>query len=336
MQTETVFEGLKRFNYQIDKLEMLLALAAPSKTPALTLFKSNARQVLFYLEALSRIYKNLHNKKRFERMLLAFKTLEDQLGKIDYYDSYIEEFTTQENFPKVLLDHLTTHYHQELENLDKILKIELWIDENQTKLNTIKTELLDASWKSIDKDRKKIAKFLIDEIDEIEEDYKTGALNFKDLEHGVHEFRRQIRWISIYALVLNGLIQLKPAVEIKPELERYLTKETLESPFNKLPETKEGVTPININAAYFYALSWLIAKGGDLKDEGLRIICLETTIKETAFVEDSKIKEATKNLAINNHQSPSKIKEEMKLLADYFMLDVKVLSHIKSDIRDAI
>ncbi|TKB95971.1 hypothetical protein [Pedobacter cryophilus] len=336
MQTETIFEGLKRFNYQIDKLEILLILAAKSKNPALSLYNSKARPVVFNLEALSRIYKNLHNKKRFERMQLAFKTLEDQLGKIDYYESYIKEFTVQENFPKVLLDNLTNHYHQEIENLDKILKNEQWIDENQTKLNIIKKELADASWKSAEKDRKKIAKFLIEEIDEIEDDYKTGALNFADLEHGVHEFRRQIRWISIYALVLNGLIQLKPAEEIKPELERYLTKETINSPFNKLPEAKEGVAPIYIDTSYFYALSWLIAKGGDLKDEGLRIICLETTIKETAFVEESKIKEATKILAINNHQSPSKIKAEMKILADYFMLDVKVLSHIKNDIGDAI
>lgn len=336
MQTETIFEGLKRFNHQIDKLEILLVLATATKNPALTLYKSKSRQVLFNLEALCRIYKNLHNKKRFERMLLAFKTLEDQLGKIDYYDSYIEEFIPQANFPKVLLDNLTSHYHQELENLDKILKNERWIDEDQTKLNTIKMELAAASWKSAKKDRKKITKFLIEEIDKIEEDYKNEVLNFADLEHGVHEFRRQIRWISIYALVLNGLIQLKPELEIKPELEKYLTKETIDNPFNILPEAKEGIEPIYINASYFYALSWLIAKVGDLKDEGLRIICLETALKETAFVEERKIKKETKILARNNHQSPSKIKKEMKILADYFMFKAQVLSHIKSDIGDAI
>ena len=336
MKAESSFEGLKRFKLQINKLENLLALAAQSKTPALTLYQSAARPIVFNLEALSRIYKNLHNKKRFERMLLAFKVLEDQLGKIDYYSAYIKEFTTQENFPEVLLQNLIAHYQQELENLDAILTNEQWIDEHQTKLNTVKIELENADWKVAEKDRKKIVQFLIEEINEIEEEYKTGVLNFNDLEHGVHEFRRQIRWISIYALVLEGLIQLKPAKVIEPELERYLTKETINSPFNKLPEIKEGVQPIYLTSSYFYALSWLIAKGGDLKDEGLRIICLETIIKETAFVDDSKIKETTKILAINNHQSPSKIKEEMKILADYFMLEVKVLTRLKSDIENAI
>ncbi len=333
MKNELEYDGYKRFNNQIIKLESLLDLAFQSQNPALSLYKSSARSVLFYLEALCRLYKNMHNRNRFEKLLDDFKSLEDQLGKIDYYDAFIKEFTAQKNFPNALLNNLKEHYNSELKKLEEILCEKQWIDKEKTKLGIIQKKLKDASWKSTKKDSKEIAKIIIKDIDEIESDYKSEKLNFKTLENGVHEYRRQIRWISIYAQVLDGLIQLKASDKPLPELDRYLTPEILNSPFNILPKEKEGLKPIYIELGYFYALSWLVSESGKLKDEGLRIICIEETIKETGFVEDSKHKELTKSLAINSHKSPKQIKEEMKVIAEYFMSNVKVLSHIKQNIE---
>ena len=96
-------EGLDRFRIQLDKLELILTDIKSVKERALALYQSPARQILFYLQALTHIYEEMHNRKRFEKMRLAFKSLEDQLGKVDYYDGFIKEFSVQENFQKISL-----------------------------------------------------------------------------------------------------------------------------------------------------------------------------------------------------------------------------------------
>jgi hypothetical protein len=330
------FDGLNRFNLQIEIFENLLQKAAESKEPAVVLFQSNARQALFCLEALARIYKGIHNKKRFERMRLMFKSLEDQLGKIDYYYAYINEFSAQKNFPDILLNNLNQHYKHELLILESMLLNDGWLNENNSILAIIKEELETADWLNSKKEKTEIGKSIIGQIEEIEDKYDAGILNFNDLEHGLHEFRRQLRWISIYAQALNGLVQLKIIENSHAKMDIYLTKEVILNPYNKMPPLLIKINPIIIQSANFYSLSWLITESGNLKDEGLRIICIENAIKETALVFEKDLKKKTKQLAINNHRSPRQIKEEMEILADNFIHEAKVLHRIKRDIKRSI
>ena len=74
--------------------------------PALFLYQNNARTPLFMLEGLSKMYIDIHNKKRFSKLKEHFKLLEDGLGAIDYYDAIAKNFTTNKNFPKNILQYL--------------------------------------------------------------------------------------------------------------------------------------------------------------------------------------------------------------------------------------
>ncbi len=329
-------EGLTRFQIQLDKLEQILNTLPNTAECALTFYKSPARQYLFYLEALTHIYKMMHNKKRFERMRISFKSLEDQLGKIDYYDGFIKEFSVQDDFPPILLDCLRQHYNKELTNLDVMLKKDDWINADKSKLNSIRSELLHADWLSGTEESNAIGKTIIDMIEIIKSDYHSGKLNFKDIENGVHKFRREVRWISIYAQALNGLIQLKPVDAPGPDLATYQTNEVLESPFNVLPVSARGIQPIYIEAPVFYALSWIIAESGRLKDSGLRILILEDAIRETHFVHEKEVKATTRTLAVKSNTSLKEIKSTMKIMADKFIDQDKVPDRIMSDIRHSI
>ncbi|MBK9985334.1 MAG: hypothetical protein IPP15_23845 [Saprospiraceae bacterium] len=329
-------EGLSRFQIQLDKLEQILNTLPNTAECALTFYKSSARQYLFYLEALTHIYKMMHNKKRFERMRISFKSLEDQLGKVDYYDGFIKEFSVQDGFPPILLDCLKQHFNKELTNLDVMLKKDGWINTEESKVKTIKSELLDCDWISDIEEHKAIGKTIIDMIEIIKSDYHTDKLNFKDIENGVHKFRREVRWISIYAQALDGLIQLKPVNSPAPELTTYQTKEVLESPFNVLPALTRGIQPIYIDAPVFYALSWIIAESGRLKDSGLRILILEDAIRETHYVKEKEVKATTRTLAVKSNISLKEIKSTMKIMADKFIDQDKVLDKIINDIRHSI
>ncbi len=329
-------EGLHRFQVYLAKLDQIFKTLPSSGDRALTLYQSPARQYLFYLEALTHVYELLHNHKRFERMRLWFKSLEDQLGKIDYFDGFIKEFSAQENFPTALLDRLRFHKSRELSILDDQLKKDGWLNKENGILSTIESELPDADWKTNPEEKKAIGGVIINVIDKIKADYHSGKLNFNDIENGVHEFRRQVRWISIYAQALDGLIQLNEIKIPEPKLVKYLTKEVLESPFNKLPPPRKGVDPIYIEGPHFYALSWLIAEAGRLKDNGLRIILIEDLIRETGYTHEKNLKQVTKSLAIKSTQSLREIKESMKEVADKFIHHDKVLDRIEADIRASI
>lgn len=336
MKSTATSPGFNLFKLQLDQLEKMLKKASQSKNPALTLYQTPARQILFYLQALSRIYKKIHNEKRFERMRLTFRSIENQLGKIDYYDAFIKEFSKQKNFPETLTNQLKKHYNEELSILNGMLKNDGWLNSKSLKLAKIKEDLKTAKWESELLDRKSVGKMLIKNINKIKEKYTSGELNFNEIELGVHEFRRQIRWISIYAQVLNGLIQLKKVNPIDSKIKKYLTKEILSSPFNKLPSPKKGIKPIYIQESAFYALSWLIAQSGKLKDLGLKTICLDHTLIETNFSTKKEIKRVYEQLKVDSLNTPKHVKKEMKILADDFIHNAKILTIIQKDIQDSI
>ncbi len=331
MKNKPVPEGYNRFQIHLNTLNDTLEAAQLSNEPALFIFKSNARQSLFYLQALVRIYKEIHNKKRFEKMRLAFKMLEDQLGKIDYYDGFVKLFSKNKAVPKSIIQNLKQHYNLELNNLNELLIEYNWINAEKPKIANIQNELATASWKKVEEERSAIAQVFIKHIEEIEYKYEIGILNFNDLEHGVHEFRRQLHWISIYAQALNGLIQLKPIENVHPSLNTYLTKSVLESPFNKMPEVASISKSICFQSASFYALSWMIAESGQLKDEGLSTFCLETAMAELGMSK-TEIQDLFKKILVNTKRSPKQVKEEMEVITDTFLYGAKVLFRLKRDI----
>ncbi|MFC5284222.1 hypothetical protein [Pedobacter alpinus] len=321
--------GFKRFEKQLEKLDAILSSAKASENSTILFYKSDARQVLFYLEALSRLYKNIHNKNLFDGLKDEFKCLEDQLGKIDYYENYQKELASIPNFPTKLLEHLQKHHQIALEKLGNLLKDDDWF---KTKLKDISSELSKADWLKPKEERKEIAKEIFKEIKDIEKDYETGKLNFNYLEEGVHEFRRQIRWISIYAQALDGVIQLKPD-DLAEKLRIYLTKEVVGSKFIVMPTADGSPETIQLSQSAFYALSWMIARIGDLKDEGLKLICVEECMREINYLPEEEIQDAAKKLIPNLKITPKQIKIEMKTLVDKFINDDKVLAILRNDLK---
>jgi hypothetical protein len=107
------------------------------------------------------------------------------------------------------------------------------------------------------------------------------------MEADVHELRRKIRWLSIYPQALQGCIQLSKNKKIPAYLNKYLTKEIITSPFNKMPDAGNCHYFLMLDGNHFYALSWMIAKLGNLKDNGLQIIALREALQQTAGMNES-------------------------------------------------
>jgi hypothetical protein len=270
--------GKSRFLYYLNKVETILDNAATSENPALVAYKEDLRTPFFMLEALSRLYKKIYSHKKLTKLNEHFKDIEDALGGIDYYDGFYQQFLQQKNIPARITGFIKDQRDEKTQDLNDLLKEEKWIGKNKNRVSKIKKDLDQINWFDEKHDSQAILDVYQDDIDKVIKKYKVKKLEFKDVENDVHELRRRVRWLSIYPQALRGLMQLKQNVEPPDFLKKYLTPEVLNSPFNVLPDGSGLQSHIMLNNNYFYALSWIIAELGKLKDSGLKILLLEDSI----------------------------------------------------------
>ena len=276
-------KGQQRFEYYLNQLQELLVKSAKQKNPALWLYQNNARTPLFMLEALSELYGSMHNKKKFGKLKEQFKLLEDTIGGIDYYDSYAKEFVGNKKIPAAITSYLQAQSREKIQSLNEILKEKKWLSEEKTRVEKIKKKLKKADWQNEKDDVKSIHQFYITAIHEILEFINKTDFHFVDVENDVHELRRKIRWLSIYPQALLGCIQLsKPKTKAPDFLAKYLTKAITGSKYNIMPDAADQKQFLLFDQNRFYALSWMIAELGTLKDNGLKVEAVKEAILQTS------------------------------------------------------
>lgn len=279
-QTDT--NGLARFEFFLGKLETLLSDAAEQADPSFFLHQNGARTQVFMLEGLAKLYGGLHNEKRFAKIKAHFKLLEDGLGAIDYYDGFAKQFSQDKTVPSAVTNLVTSKGVERAAAMNGLLTQNGWIGKDADRIAKIRKKLRDADWLDDKHEIKAIETFYRESIGTINAFAKTYRRGFTELESQVHELRRKIRWLSIYPQALQGCIQLTDTASNDKSVAKYLTPEIVNSPFNKMPGSATNRCLLRLNRDYFFALSWMIAELGKLKDEGLRFVVLNEAGNEAA------------------------------------------------------
>ena len=275
--------GQLRFEYFLNQLEVLLAKSSNQKNPALWLYQNNARTPLFMLEGLAKLYSNIHNKNKFEKLKTHFKLLEDTIGKVDYYDAFAKEFLANKKIPPVITSYLQAQSREKIQSLNEILTEKEWLGDDNTRIKKIRKKLSNADWQDEKEDVKSIQEFYMTAINKILEFINEKNFHFTDIENDVHEFRRMLRWLSIYPRVLQGCIQLGKSKTAAPRfLSKYLTKAITTSSYNVMPDAGDLKYFLIFDQNRFYAISWLIAELGNLKDSGLKVEVIKEAILQTS------------------------------------------------------
>ena len=206
-------QGQQRFERYIIQVEALLAQANQTEQPAMFLYQNDARTPFFMLEALSKLYAEMHNKKKFDKIKTWAKELEDGIGAIDFYDHAIKEFKQQQAIPVAAMAYLNERLVQAISFLDKLLIDKKWIGDNPRITKKIRKKLNEIDWKKEKKECKLAVKQLQSSCEDIVAFLEKRANGFTEMENEVHELRRELRWLSIYAKASNGLIQLADTFE---------------------------------------------------------------------------------------------------------------------------
>lgn len=257
---------LNPFLFYSKQLQSLLAKASKQKNPALWLYKNDIRTVLFMLEALTRLHDKAFNQKIFNKWNKRFKKLEDIFGKIDEYISIENELRTNKRVSKEAFKYFKVNSDNYIQKCNQRLIEKSWLN-NKLLLFDKKLNNFDCTGEHLSK----LKNSILNEIDTIIRFVEKIDCCFTKLEEEVHELRRKLRWLSIYAQALNGLIQLNQLTKKSKFSSIYFTKEILNSSYNKLPVKPKNVTFIEFDTNSFFALSWIIKELGNLKDTGLNI-----------------------------------------------------------------
>jgi hypothetical protein len=266
----------------------LLTKSKKSKNPAMYLYQNGARNMLFQLEGLMRIYRFVSEKKKYNGYYKEFKALEDTLGAIDYAVTMQEEFQNQSSLKKVSQVLFKGMLDEECGFLNDVLASKGFGDKNH--FSDLSSMVQEDSKLEIDTVVHGTALLIGKELTKVLKGLEKGDYDFDDLEAGLHELRRKIRWTSIYAQVLHGHIQLHKSDKIPASYKTYCTKSITSSPYNKMAKAPTKGLQLTIEAHHFYALSYLIGTLGELKDIGQRCLVFEelmnaAQIKDTAATE---------------------------------------------------
>lgn len=332
MQQRKLTSGHRRFLNNLNLLEQLIRKSKSSKHPEMYLYQNGMRNMLFRLEGLSRMYRTVVDKKTFNKQYASYKLLEDALAQVDYYDGFLKEFQAQKEIPVSGVKYLETKKMKAFEDFRKLTDQYFLPQKEQPFFETTKAVLQNLEWVTDEKERKKIIKFIVKQIKKFIKDYKEGDFNLSDLENGLHEFRRKLRWFSIYFAALDGMIQLKKVSVYDDTLKKYMTDEVLKSPFNQFPKPAKGVKPVYITAPVYYALNWMINEMGVMKDDGLRAILLKEVIRNTGIRNSESIKKMETKILAKNKYKLNQITQRAELVAAQFMSVDRIPERLKREL----
>jgi len=287
-------KGISTFNFFLSKLDLLLREAEKQDNPGWWLYKNDARTPAFMLEGLARLYKQVEDEEKgIKKIKEDFKLLEDAIGSIDYYDNLANDLGKIPSVDKKYSTYLRNRSDDKVSELNSLLSNRKWTGHKENRIMRCQEKLKKVKWNDEREDINGFRKYYREEISEINDfiDSRNGV--FTKMEEEVHEFRRKIRWLSIYPRALNGAIQLSGSIEDKPELQNYFTQEIIQSPYNTMPLPEGRKEILYLSKPDFFALSWMIAAIGKLKDQGLNILGLAEAITSLDDIdEEQAIKKA--------------------------------------------
>jgi len=268
------------FDIYLNKVEALLNKSIKQKNSGVWLYQNDLRTPMFMLEALSKLYANLLSKKKFTKHKERYKRLEDLLGACNYYDSFTKQFESNKKISNEIKDFFKLKYSDCIVALNLELELEGWLPKNY-RIEKIRKKLSEVEWLAEEDEIFEFYNYYKTEIYDLNVKVNSNEFNFSDVEIHLHELRRKLRWLSIYAQALQGSVQL---IDTKPKdknLSKYLTPNIVSSKFNVMPDAGQKSNFLILEKSYFHALSWVIFELGILKDDGLKVIALRDAIKVT-------------------------------------------------------
>ena len=274
--------GKKRIQFFMDLLSNNLdaALQAYKDNPAqpfgFYVHLHDCRTPLFKIQALARILdrKKKKNLRAISAILSISKTVEDMIGQFDFASSILKG-NDKWQFPDEVKNQILIQYGFALGTLEECLLQLGWITRGKNVIQYddfgfyyLKSALKEISFPSSKKEKKQVLQLFKNICLDIDEDIREKKIDLTHIEDGIHEFRRDIRWLSIYASALRGKVILSNNPETDP-FQEFITPNNIDAKYNTLIINEDEKNILTFQQGGFYALGALISDLGNIKDKGL-------------------------------------------------------------------
>lgn len=244
---------------------------------------NGARSTVFYLEGILKLYR----KKPYPELAGAFaevKELEDVLGGLDGATAALDLATSHE-LPERIVAHFKKKKATSTARAREVLAAG-WVggDAPAPVLVDLVRTLAGLEWDDYDDDREHVRERIEDAI----QDLRKAPLDMAELQgdFGVHELRRQLRWISIYARALEGAVVHARVKKPHPFYEKMLSSEVAASPFAVLPPPDRERDPVVIPSELHFANTDYVGRLGEIKDRGEEVEGIAHALLELGDAEE--------------------------------------------------
>ncbi len=267
------------FERTLVRIEQLLRRAKRSRAFKDDELAFRLRGELFKLEGWAKLHRHWPIKKElkiFQRIREQAKQLEDAFGELEVARVISDDLRAKAQLDlAAMFDERAKKARQ---NVKHILKTESWFvtDDGETRIEKIRRHLASIDWPNAEIQFDYLRVSLIKDLGEVSEKYRTHwkpellkpVYDRKILEHALHEWRRQLRWFSMYFQTANGLFGLAPIGQFLTLEKKKLLADFAENPFAQLPTKR--TTRAFIDRIAFYELTRLIGEIGVAKDKAER------------------------------------------------------------------
>lgn len=221
----------------------------------------DVRTHFFRLQALLRAYKEIEGDT-LEISFVRVKEAEDGLGmygdRIDFHDIALKLYRDG------YLDHLAPIHYMKVMREEEKKRLEVYLNSVPSLLHDVEESLENIDWRGQKKDALKVLDFLVSEI----ESYMDLPFDMDNLEKGIHEMRRKLRWLLLYIQSLEGMIRLVDGISELGEYDYLTTHPIANGPFTKLTPSFPVKHGADMPREYFLALSKAVEELGVIKSVG--------------------------------------------------------------------
>ncbi|MBC7660622.1 MAG: CotH kinase family protein, partial [Chitinophagaceae bacterium] len=257
---------IARFTVLLDSLDNDIKGVTP-EVAANNLVSGGGRYVAFNLQALGRLYED--QDAQFKDIRKNYKNLEDAIGQYGKYNELIDA-AKEKNIAQTAINALTVKRDDALQKLKIYLVSSTFVPADGSNLSysqKIRNFLETFAWQDRATDRAVMLGKLNDEINTI----KSTQYDFTKLEkgNGVHEFRRKMRWFSMEAFALHGLVTLKPMSSScpVPSYADVLSDPIATNRYAVLPATSYEPNPVSVTPCLYIEVAKLINDIGLIKSD---------------------------------------------------------------------
>ena len=267
---DKVGRPLERVLGVVSTIDTMIAAAGSSPAKiAEALVQHDARRTIFLLEGQMRLYRDQLGGSA-EKGLVKVKELEDKLGAVSLYTG-LAKTAAEKHAPQQVVDHLKAKEAAARADLEGLVSRD-WTPEAADRgqvpaLNKLVKNLCEETFGRYAEDKDYLCGAIRHELKKIEKE----PYDWNDLQGGIHEFRRDLRWIPVYVESCGGLMQLDDTLNPLPSLRPLLQDPLATSKYVQLPAPDREPESVRLSKSAYVAVMKAVLDLGAIKDQGERV-----------------------------------------------------------------